>query len=830
MNPEQITAWVLDELSPEERAQIQALLKEDVQVFTQAEDTKNFCDFLTHELGGDSLALTSEQRESLAKTEIPVSNNAPVAKGEAAPARITYWTRYKWMNLAAAAAVVMGSTLLIRQQMEQASDFSISESPYPKASSAGLGRDSNPTESEFKSKNAPVVAAESPAPRMNQPHKDMLVGTPPPPPAAPLAKKPAAPSEGAFLDNVVGSSMTQKEYEEKLRADPYNSAARSGMQKEEARRQLATAAAASSQRQARVLPEVNEAWEHKPDTTLQQPPASMLSEVSPAPVDGVAAAPAAPAQTRRPGNVIVSSGSVDIINGRGLTAESQGYVSIGDHDGRATVAGRIDHRSDNESYTKIIENSLKEVRQEPLSTFSMDVDTASYSNVRRYLNQNSAPPRDAVRVEELINYFPTDEAGPAADAKDPFSVKVEVASAPWQPQHRLARIVVKGKQAQLDQKASNLVFLVDVSGSMGEPNKLPLVKKSLHLLTQQLTATDRVSLVTYANGSQVVLPPTSGDKKAEINAAIDRLQSGGGTHGSAGIRLAYQQAVAGFIKDGVNRVILCSDGDFNVGISSPEELETYITEQARSHVFLSVLGFGSGNLKDRTMETLADKGNGNYAYIDSLSEARKVLVDQMQGTLITIAKDVKIQVEFNPSAIRQYRLIGYENRLLAKEDFNDDTKDAGEIGAGHTVTALYELIPANLPPGTEPRPPVDDLKYQPEANTSPRPHGAAPASLLVGNDEVLTVKVRYKDQEGSTSRLLEVPLRDTQTPLAEASNEFKFSSAVAGFGLLLRQSSYAGQLTWDQVRQLAQDGKGTDPHGYRGEFLQLIEKARGVTP
>jgi secreted protein with Ig-like and vWFA domain len=785
MNPEQITAWVLDELSPEERAQIQALLKEDVQVFTQAEDTKNFCDFLTHELGGDSLALTSEQRENLAKTEMPVSNTAPVA--EAAPARTTYWTRYKWMNLAAAAAVVMGSTVLIRQQMEQASDFSISESPYPKASGTVLGHDSSLTESA-KKEGATLKVFEM---------------APPPPPASPMVRKPAVPSEGDSRRDVAATSMAQRNFENELRADPVNSAARSGMQKEEAKSQLAAEPApAPDHRRAR-----------------------MLNEVSPAPVDGLAAA--SMAMQSAPAQSFIGDVKVIVKSGR---SAGESTIMYDDSISPIPSGGFADRQSNDESYTKIIENSLKDVRQEPLSTFSMDVDTASYSNVRRYLNQNSAPPRDAVRVEELINYFPTDEAGPAADAKDPFSVKVEVASAPWQPQHRLARIVVKGKQAQLDQKASNLVFLVDVSGSMGEPNKLPLVKKSLHLLTQQLTATDRVSLVTYANGSQVVLSPTSGDKKAEINAAIDRLQSGGGTHGSAGIRLAYQQAVAGFIKDGVNRVILCSDGDFNVGISSPEELETYITEQARSHVFLSVLGFGSGNLKDRTMETLADKGNGNYAYIDSLSEARKVLVDQMQGTLITIAKDVKIQVEFNPSAIRQYRLIGYENRLLAKEDFNDDTKDAGEIGAGHTVTALYELIPANLPPGTEPRPPVDDLKYQPEANTSPRPHGAAPASLLVGNDEVLTVKVRYKDPEGSTSRLLEVPLRDTQTPLAEASKEFKFSSAVAGFGLLLRQSSYAGQLTWDQVRQLAQDGKGTDPHGYRGEFLQLIEKARSVTP
>jgi secreted protein with Ig-like and vWFA domain len=347
------------------------------------------------------------------------------------------------------------------------------------------------------------------------------------------------------------------------------------------------------------------------------------------------------------------------------------------------------------------------------------------------------------------------------------------------------------------------------------------------MLTEKLGENDRVTMVTYAGSSGLVLPPTNGDNKSAILAAIDRLQSGGSTHGSAGIQLAYEQAVGGFIKGGVNRVILCTDGDFNVGISNPERLEQLITEKARSGVFLSVLGYGTGNLKDRTMETLADKGNGNYAYIDSLSEARKVLVEQMGGTLVTIAKDVKIQVEFNPAQVRSYRLIGYENRLLAKEDFNDDTKDAGEIGAGHSVTALYELVPANLPPGTEPSPLVDKLKYQVQAAAPAAP--AAPAAGGAASKEALTVKLRYKEPEGTASKLLEVAVNDDARDSKAASNEFKFTAAVAGFGLLLRNSSYAGQLTWEQVRQLALEGKGDDALGYRGEFLQLIEKARGVS-
>ena len=488
---------------------------------------------------------------------------------------------------------------------------------------------------------------------------------------------------------------------------------------------------------------------------------------------------------------------------------------------QATTAFRKADAS-GESYTHIIENELKDVAREPLSTLSIDVDTASYANVRRFLNQNVIPPPDAVRIEELVNYFPTAEEGPAHDAKEPFGVRIELAPCPWQPVHRLARIAIKGREMDKDRKASNLVFLVDVSGSMNEPAKLPLVQQSLRMLTEQLGEGDRVTMVVYAGSSGVVLPPTNGEKKAEILAAIDRLSAGGSTHGSAGIKLAYEQAVAGFIKGGVNRVILCTDGDFNVGVSSPEELEKLIKHKAKTGVFLSVLGFGSGNLKDRTMETLADKGNGNYAYIDSLSEARKVLVEQMSGTLDTIAKDVKIQVEFNPAAVRSYRLIGYENRLLAKEDFNDDTKDAGEIGAGHSVVALYEIVPANLPPGAEPRPAVDPLKYQAPA--------ISPAQLVEAakSGEMMTVKLRYKEPDSDLSKLIEVPTKDPGKTLTASSDEFKFSAAVAGFGLLLRDSSYKGSLSWETVRRLALDGKGTDKLGYRGEFLQLIDKARGL--
>ena len=570
------------------------------------------------------------------------------------------------------------------------------------------------------------------------------------------------------------------QYQEVLRTDPYTAAARRGMEDAAKKRQEYFKTAYDSQR-AKMLAQVSESWEDK-----------------------------VPMQGPLGGAAISKDARTDAfyLGTNVMPVESK--------------TERPNQPSSAETYTHIIENELKDVAREPLSTLSIDVDTASYANVRRFLNQNMIPPPDAVRIEELVNYFPTSEEGPAHDAKEPFGVRVELAPCPWQPVHRLARISIKGREMDKDRKASNLVFLVDVSGSMNEPAKLPLVQQSLRMLTEQLGEGDRVTMVVYAGSSGVVLPPTSGEQKEEILAAINRLSAGGSTHGSAGIKLAYEQAVAGFIKGGVNRVILCTDGDFNVGVSSPEELEKLIKHKAKSGVFLSVLGFGSGNLKDRTMETLADKGNGNYAYIDSLSEARKVLVEQMSGTLVTIAKDVKIQVEFNPAAVRSYRLIGYENRLLAKEDFNDDTKDAGEIGAGHSVVSLYEIVPANLPPGAEPRPLVDNLKYQAPAISSAQLAEAAKSG------EMMTVKLRYKEPESDLSKLIEVPTKDEGKTLTASSEEYKFSAAVAGFGLLLRDSAYKGTLSWETVRRLALDGKGADKLGYRGEFLQLIDKARGL--
>jgi len=467
-----------------------------------------------------------------------------------------------------------------------------------------------------------------------------------------------------------------------------------------------------------------------------------------------------------------------------------------------------------EAYDRIYENPFLAARSNPMSTFSIDVDTASYSNVRRFLNHGQLPPPDAVRIEELVNYFPYDYADPEGDV--PFSAHVEVAACPWNAEHRLARIGLKGKDVvQEDRGACNLVFLLDVSGSMEQPNKLPLLKSAMKMMVENLAERDRVGIVVYAGAAGMVLPSTPCSEKRAIVAALDRLEAGGSTNGGEGIRLAYQLARENFITEGVNRVILCTDGDFNVGTTSQGDLIRLIEEKAKEGVFLSVLGFGMGNYKDSTLEKLADKGNGNYAYIDTIHEARKVLVEQMGGTLITIAKDVKIQVDFNPAQVGAYRLIGYENRMLRAEDFHDDAKDAGEIGAGHTVTALYELVPAGKE-GNLPK--VDASKYQ-EPGTP---------SEAAASGELLTIKLRYKRPQADTSELLSFAVTDKDKPLADASGDFRFAAAVAAFGMLLRDSEHKGTASYDLVLQLAEGGRGTDRSVYRGEFLQLAQTAKAL--
>ncbi|QHS62094.1 YfbK domain-containing protein [Chitinophaga agri] len=466
-----------------------------------------------------------------------------------------------------------------------------------------------------------------------------------------------------------------------------------------------------------------------------------------------------------------------------------------------------------EDYSAVNENSFHTVSSNPLSTFSIDVDRASYANIRRFLNEGNMPPVDAVRVEEMINYFDYQYTNPTDDA--PVAIYTDMAACPWNTTHQLVRIALKGKDvAKENLPPSNLVFLIDVSGSMGESRKLPLVKQAFKALVNQLRPVDKVAIVVYAGAAGLVLPSTPGSQKTAILDALDRLEAGGSTAGGAGIKLAYETAAEHLVKKGNNRVIIATDGDFNVGQSSDGELQRLIENEREKGIFLSVLGFGMGNYKDNKLEILADKGNGNYAYIDNYEEARRMFVTEFGGTLFTIAKDVKLQIEFNPKYVQSYRLVGYENRLLNDEDFNNDKKDAGDMGAGHTVTALYEIVPvgaAVAQPGTDP------LKYQQN-------------KAVAGNsNEVLTVKMRYKAPEGQQSKLVTKVLDWKQQDISQAPEDFRMAAAVADFGLLLRNSEHKGNATYEQVLKLAGNARGKDEEGYRAEFIQLVKKAQLIS-
>jgi Ca-activated chloride channel family protein len=481
----------------------------------------------------------------------------------------------------------------------------------------------------------------------------------------------------------------------------------------------------------------------------------------------------------------------------------------------APEPGYIQHNT--EGYSTIHENGFKDVYHNPLSTFSIDVDKASYSNVRRFLNMGQLPPVDAVRIEEMINYFSYDY--PEPEGKHPFSVYTEISECPWNSSHQLLHVGLKGKSIDKSElPPSNLVFLIDVSGSMGSANKLPLLKQAFRMLVNELRSEDRVAIVVYAGAAGLVLESTPGTEKAKILASLEQLQSGGSTAGGAGLKLAYKVAQENFKEEGNNRIILATDGDFNVGGSSNAEMERLI-EQKREHgVFMTVLGFGMGNYKDDKMEIIADKGNGNYAYIDNIQEARKVFITEFGGTLFTIAKDVKFQMEFNPARVKGYRLVGYENRLLNDEDFNDDKKDAGEMGAGHTVTALYEIIPAG---SSEALKSIDPLKYQSNGEKRRK------AVKVEANPkaELMTVKLRYKQPDGQTSTKVEVPIKGKVLDFEDTSDNFRFSASIAEFGLILRNSQYKEEATMEHVIAMAKAARGEDEEGYRSEFLKLVKLA-----
>ncbi|MBS1932611.1 MAG: von Willebrand factor type A domain-containing protein [Bacteroidetes bacterium] len=485
-------------------------------------------------------------------------------------------------------------------------------------------------------------------------------------------------------------------------------------------------------------------------------------------------------------------------------------------DGYADTFNRNNNNFNTEEYDNIVENRFLTVMNNPLSTFSIDVDGASYSNVRRFLQMGQMPPPGAVRIEEFINYFHYDYPQPQND--DPFSINTEISSCPWNTKHRLVTIGLQGKKIPVENlQESNLVFLIDVSGSMLEPDKLPLVQSSMKLLVDQLREKDKVAIVVYAGNAGLVLPSTPGSEKQKIKDAIDALEAGGSTAGGAGIELAYKIAKQNFVNDGNNRVILCTDGDFNVGPSSASDLEQLIEEKRKTGVFLTVLGYGKGNYSDSRMQKLANIGNGNHSYIDNYNEARKVLVSEFGGTLFTIAKDVKLQVEFNPSRVQSYRLIGYENRLLNKEDFNNDLKDAGDLGSGHTVTALYEIIPVGVKNDFEEK--VDSLKYQ------------RPTKLTsnASSPEIMTIKFRYKKPDADVSKLIEHPVIDENIDINKTSLNFRFAAAVAEFGMLLRNSEFKQQSTYDNAWRLAKGGLGKDKEGFRNEFLKLLQNAESIT-
>lgn len=466
-----------------------------------------------------------------------------------------------------------------------------------------------------------------------------------------------------------------------------------------------------------------------------------------------------------------------------------------------------------EGYDYINENTFRSSLENPLSTFSIDVDAASYSNVRRMLHAGLVPPAGAVRVEEMINYFQYDYPQPKKDV--PFSFTTEMNDCPWNSQHKLVLIGMQGKKIPVnDLPAANLVFLIDVSGSMGTANKLPLVKASLKMLTDQLREQDKVSIVVYAGAAGLVLPPTSGQNKTAIKDALEKLSAGGSTAGGAGIQLAYKTARENFKANANNRVILCSDGDFNIGMSSDDEMERLIEQERKSGIYLTVLGYGMGNYKDNKMQKLADKGNGNHAYIDGMTEAKKVLVNEFGGTLFTIAKDVKLQVEFNPAHVQGYRLVGYENRMLNKEDFNDDEKDAGDLGSGHTVTALYEIIPVGVKSSFLKN--VDPLKYQKNETAVPGVFGS----------ELMTIKFRYKNPGGNKSQLIVHPLIYSESKNGQSSENFRFAAAVAEFGMLLRNSGFKSNASYASVLRSANNALGFDKEGYRREFIRLVESAQ----
>ncbi len=768
LDKEKLTAYVLGELDQQERAEVEQALADDEGARDQVDQIRAAAE-ITRELfaGAPELTLNDNQRETIASQAAAAEEDegAEVVSLHPEPTR-----RFGWplLRVAAVFLMVIGTGAVLFYPMYEHGrepDPMMAEKREPILMKRFLGS------RKYDTKSAPGRTSSSPQKGERREaeagsRQDMDAGSP-------------ADNEqhSVVEDNFAEELITREEQKDKKQA-PVRAGGKQAQPMDQATRNRLQALGYLSDESAVSAPRSTGAG------------------------TAVAGRAAPPAQGRDYGRTSVLE-----------KEEFFGYEVEGDD---ATNNPNLNHwpGHNTEAYDRIEDNPFRVVTDNPLSTFSIDVDTAAYSNMRRFISQGQLPPPDSVRIEELVNYFNYDYETPRGDT--PFSANVAVAGCPWNSDHRLARVGLKGWEMEPGRRpASNLVFLLDVSGSMSSENKLPLLKDAMSLLVAQLGRKDSVAIAVYAGASGLVLPSTSGDNQRAILGALDRLQAGGSTNGGAGIELAYDLATRNFIKGGVNRVILATDGDFNVGTTNRGDLTRMIEEKAKSGVFLTVLGFGMGNLKDATMENLADKGNGNYAYIDTIREAKKVLVDEIGSTMVTIAKDVKIQVEFNPAEVAAYRLVGYENRILAAEDFNDDTKDAGEIGAGHTVTALYEIVPVGVETTL---PGVDPLKYQ----RTTRP------SREAGNGELFTIKLRYKKQDGDKSKLLSFPVTDPGTGYDVAPPDFKFAAAVASFGMILRGSPHKGSATFGSVIELAQEGQGRDAHGYRAEFIELVRKARSL--
>jgi len=751
-NDPTLTAYALGELEGDEAAQIKARLAEDAQLRAVVDEIRHAAKVLSAEFAAEpALRLTQQQRQAIERRPQPATRSS-----------LMFPRRMLWvgMGLAAAACLTIAVVVTLVNRSSQR-DQTAYQGPVDQ-NHVDLRRRDQKTEFDRKQNGASDTAP------LKEETKETEAGKLAKPEIIAPPSPTGAPSQG---DNVLSSGQ-------------FRGAGGGGGGGEAGRRGGKDAPAAdkgaggnqgSNPPPGRIGP-------------LTPPPALPRSDTADA-LRRMPMAPVQPSETR--------------------SARPERHIDPDEKFRNADderAAGQVEDQP-------IVENEFLRAIESPLATFSIDVDTASYSNIRQYINAGQLPPKSSVRIEEMINYFPFSYEPPSGE--QPFSATVEVNDAPWDISHRLLRIGLKGREIKPEMRSpTSLVFLLDVSGSMNAANKLPLVKQAMKLLVEKLNADDRLAIVTYAGSTERLLESMycTFDNKPKILNAIESLHSGGSTNGESGINLAYQEAAAHFIKGGVNRVILCTDGDFNVGAASPEALIALIEKQRITGIFLSVMGFGTGNFKDQKMEQLADHGNGNYAYIDAIDEAKKVLIDQMGGTLETIAKDVKIQVDFNPGKVGKYRLIGYENRALAARDFANDKKDAGEIGAGHTVTALFEIVPA-------------DGKAEPAEGTTSRflEHGK-----IIRSDLLLNLMIRYKEPAGDQSKLLEFPVNDVPLGSEKATADFQFAAAVASFGMILRDSPHKGTSTFQSVIEWATAGRGPDEKGYRAAFVELVEQARKI--